>query len=142
MEDENPNRPPFVTIVEVNGQTFAPGVARILNINSQPSGSNPASMSYLRTYVLHVIEINILFIFFLAGVVPGSTGGDYVNVINQAVTIGNTTFSFVYQLLDDDVVEPSMMETFQLVLSPGASGPVNIPTTGRTATITITDDDG
>ena len=47
MEDEDPSRTAFVTIVEVNGQLFAPGVTRILNVNSQPSGANPASKSVL-----------------------------------------------------------------------------------------------
>ena len=44
MEVENPSRTEFVTIVEVNSQTFAPGVSRILNVNSQASGGNPASV--------------------------------------------------------------------------------------------------
>lgn len=77
-----------------------------------------------------------------AGVAPGSAGGDYINVINEAATIDATPFSFGYQLLDDNVVEPSMTETFQLVLSPEGGGPVNIPADGSMATIMITENEG
>ena len=38
--------------------------------------------------------------------------------------------------------EPTTIETFQLVLSPGAGGPVNIPAALSTAIITITENDG
>ena len=77
-----------------------------------------------------------------AGVALGGVGGDFVNIVNEAVTIGTTTFSFGYQLLDDNVVETTTMKTFQLVLSPGADGPVNISAACNTATIIITDNDG
>ena len=76
-----------------------------------------------------------------AGAALGSPGGDYISVVNQAVTIDSTTSSFGYQLLDDDLVE-TMTETFQLVLSPGAGSPANISAAGSIATIAITDNDG
>ena len=56
MEVETPSRTAFVTIVEVNGQSFASGVARILNVNSQPSGENPAGNKRIIIIILGLIN--------------------------------------------------------------------------------------
>ena len=76
-----------------------------------------------------------------AGVAAGDTGGDYVNVVNQTIIISSTSTSFGYQLLSDDIVE-GLSETFQLVLSPGAGGPVAVSNTDNVATISIADNSG
>ena len=131
MEMENPSRTAFVTIVEVNGQTFAPGVARNLIVNSQSSGTNPASMSSLNCFYVYLTIISLL--------PAGGPGGDFVNVVNQLLPIGGTTSSFGYQLIDDNVVETT--ETFQLVLSPGTGDPVDVLPAGSTATILILEND-
>ena len=63
---------------------------------------------------------------------------DYVEVLNASLTVSGTSTSFGYALSNDNFNEPT--EMFQLVLSPGPTGAVDIPV--NVATISIIDDDG
>ena len=116
-----------VTITEVNGLMFGPGVSRSLTINSQTTDMG-ATGEHSMLYCQQTLNLFIIL-----------ADADFVGVTDDIIAVNSSPFSYTYTLREDQLVEQD--ETFDLVLSVGAGVDAIIAAGAAIATITITDND-